>query len=81
METQAAKVKSKSMKQENKTNSKKSGKLKGMSSSTDHIPKKQKPFLAKFCQLCKEHNRPHKTHNTSDYLKFKKDGMKKKGFS
>ena len=31
--------------------------------------------------MCKEHSEPHKTHNMSDNLKFKKDGMKKKGFN
>ncbi len=53
-----------------------------MSSSTDNIPKKQKPSASsKFCQLCKEHGGPHKTHNTSDCLKLEKNGMKKNGFA
>ena len=81
MENQAAKEKGKAAKQENKTDSEKSGKRKGMSSSTDRIPKKQKASSTKFCQLCKEHGGPHKTHNTSDCLKFEKDGTKKKGFT
>jgi hypothetical protein len=81
MENQAAKEKGKAAKQENKTDSEKSGKRKGTSSSTDRIPKKQKASSTKFCQLCKEHGGPHKTHNTSDCLKFEKDGTKKKGFT
>ena len=80
MENQATKDKGKSAKQENKTDSKESGKCKGMSSHTNRIPKKQKAS-SKFCQLCKEHGGPHKTHNTSDCLKFEKDGTKKKGFT
>ena len=79
MENQAAKDKGKPAKQENKTDSEKSGKRKGMSSSTDRIPKKQRSS-DKFCQLCKEHNGPYKTHNTSECRKFEKDGTRKKGF-
>ena len=41
MENQAAKEKGKAAKQENKTDSEKSGKCKGISSSTDYIPKKK----------------------------------------
>jgi hypothetical protein len=44
-------------------------------------PKERESFFDKFCQLCKEHGGPLKTHNTSDCLKFKKDGAKKKGFT
>ena len=78
MENQAAKDKGKPAKQENKADSEKSGKRKGMSSSTDRIPKKQKASSTKFCQLCKEHNGPHMTHNTKDCHKYEKDGSKKK---
>ena len=42
MENQATKNKGKFAKQENKTDSEKSGKRKGTSSSTDRIPKKKK---------------------------------------
>ena len=79
-ENQAAKEKARPAKQENKTNFEKSGKRKGMSSSTDRIPKKAKSSSDRFCQLCKEHDGPFKTHNTSECRKFKKDGTCKKGF-
>ena len=74
IKNQAAKEKGKAAKQEYKTDSEKSGKCKGMSSSTNCIPKKQKAPSKKSCQLCKEKAGPHTTHNTSDCLKFEKDG-------
>ena len=78
MENQAAKEKARPAKQENKTDFEKLGKRKGMSSSTDCIPKKAKHSLDYFCQLCKEHGGPHMTHNTKDCHKYEKDGLKKK---
>ncbi len=75
---QAAKEKASPVKQENKTDFEKSGKLKGMSSSTNCIPKKVKFSLDCFCQLCKEHSGPHMTHNTKGCRKYKKDGSMKK---
>ena len=77
-ENQAAKEKARPAKQENKTDFEKSGKRKGMSSSTDRIPKKAKSSSDRFCQLCKEHGGPHTTHNTKDCRKYEKDGSKKK---
>ncbi len=81
MENQTTKEKGKTAKQGDKTDSKKSSKRKGMSFSTNRIPKNQKASSSKFCQLCKEHGGPHKTQNTSDCLKFKKNGTKKKDFT
>ena len=78
-ENQAAKDKTRPAKQDNKTDSEKSGKRKGMSSSTDRIPKKAKSFSERFCQLCKTHGGPHTTHNTKDCRKYEKDGTKAKG--
>ena len=77
MENQTAKEKAHPAKQENKTDFKKSGKRKGMSSSTNHIPKKTKPSSDCFCQLCKEHGGPHMAHNTRDCHKYERDGSKK----
>ena len=51
-----------------------------MSSSTNCIPKKAESSSAWFCQLCKEHDGPFKTHNTNECRKFEKDGTRKKGF-
>ena len=78
MENQAAKEKAHPTKQENKTDFEKSGKQKSMSSTTNCITKKVKSSLIQSCQLCKEHSRPHMTHNTKDCCKYKKDGSKKK---
>ncbi len=78
MENQAAKEKAHPAKQENKTDFEKSGKQKGMSSSTELILKRAKTSSDHFCQLCKEHGGPHTTHNTKDCRKYEKDGSKKK---
>ena len=71
-ENQAAKEKACPKKQENKTDFEKSGKRKGMSSSTNCILKKAKSSSNHFCQLCKEHGRPHMTHNTKDCCKYER---------
>ena len=78
MENQAAKLKACPAKQGKKTDFQKSGKQKGMSSSTNCIPKKAKSSSDHFCQLCKEHGRPHTAHNTKDCHKYEKVGSKKK---
>ncbi len=77
-ENQAAKEKACPAKQENKTDFEKSGKQKGMRSSTNRIPKKMKSSSDHFCQLCKGHGGPHTTHNTKDCYEYEKDGSKKK---
>ena len=77
-ENQAAKEKARTAKQDTKTDHEKFGKRKGMSSSTNRIPKKAKPSLDRFCQLCKEHGIPHSMHNTKDCRKYEKDGSRKK---
>ncbi len=70
MENQAAKEKARPAKQENKTDFEKSGKRKGMSSSTNRIPKEMKSSSDQFCQLCKEHGGPHTMHNTAQHQRF-----------
>ena len=60
-------------------NSDKSGKRKGMNSSSDRIPKKARN--EKHCVLCKQHGGAHTTHNTNECKRYNKDGTLKKGWS
>ncbi len=60
-------------------NSDKSGKRKGMNSSSDRIPKKVRN--EKHCVLCKKYGGAHTTHNTNECKRYDKDGTLKKGWS